>query len=402
MSGSKRGQAVTGPLAPYAAGFAAELAAKGYSPSAVRLRLWLLNHMSAWLLEEGLSVGSLTTERASQFIARRRAKGYRTWVSERSVRLPMEYLWSVGALPAPVAEVDGPVDALVDAYGRYLVRERGLAATTVRDYSAIARSFLSSGGGSDVVDLGGLVAGDVTAFVGRECARRGVSSAKYMVVGLRSLLRYLHVAGLLEVSLAEAVPAVADRRGSGLPRGLSAGEVARLLTSCDRRRAVGRRDHAILTLLVRLGLRAGEVAALQLDDIDWHRGEIVVRGKGNRHERLPLPTDVGEAVAGYLRRGRPPSHHRGVFLRVNAPEGGLRAAGVSGVVHDACVRAGIPPVGAHRLRHTAATEMLRFGGSLPEIAQVLRHRQLETTAIYAKVDRAALAGLARPWPGSGS
>lgn len=316
------------------------------------------------------------------------------------MRLPMDYLRSVGVAPTPVAEVpESAFDVLVNAYGSYLVRERGLAETTARDYSAIARLFLS---GPDVVDLGGLVARDVTAFVGRECARRGVSSAKYMAVGLRSLLRYLHVAGLVETSLAEAVPAVADRRGAGLPRGLVAGDVARLLASCDRRRAVGRRDYAILTLLVRLGLRAGEVAALRLDDIDWRRGEVVVRGKGDRHERLPLPADVGEAVAGYLRQGRPRSGDRGVFLRVKAPGGELRSAGVKGVVHDACVRAGLPPVGAHRLRHTAATEMLRAGGSLPEIAQVLRHRRLETTSIYAKVDRAALVGLARPWPGSGA
>ncbi len=177
--------------------------------------------------------------------------------------------------------------------------------------------------------------------------------------------------------------------------------VARLLASCDRRRAVGRRDYAILLLLSRLGLRAGEIAALRLEDVDWRAGELLVRGKGDRHERLPLPADVGAAIVSYLQhRGR--QEVRELFVRVNAPHGALRSSAVRAVVHDACVRAGIEPVGSHRLRHTAATAMLRAGASLPEIAEVLRHRRLETTTIYAKVDRAALRELAPAWPGGAS
>jgi len=240
----------------------------------------------------------------------------------------------------------------------------------------------------------------VTGFVARECPLRSVAGARYLVCGLRSLLRYLHVSAVVPVSLVGAVPCVAARRRK-LPRALEPAVVAQLLASCDRRRTVGRRDHAILLLLSRLGLRVGEVAALQLDDVDWRAGEMLIRGKGDRHERLPLPPDVGEAVVSYLRRrGRQQS--RTLFVRVNAPRGGLSARGVCAVVHDACVRSGIPPAGAHRLRHTAATRMLRAGASLPEIAEVLRHRRLETTTIYASVDRAALRELALPWPGGQS
>jgi integrase len=172
-----------------------------------------------------------------------------------------------------------------------------------------------------------------------------------------------------------------------------------MLASCDRRTLVGQRDHAVLVLLARLGLRAGEVAALTLDDVDWHRGELAIHGKGERLERLPIPVDVGEALVGYLRRRGRTEGSRAVFLRLRAPAGGLSAGGVISVVARACMRAGVPVVGAHRLRHTAATEMLRAGASLSEIAQVLRHRRLETTAIYAKVDRVGLGVLSRPWPG---
>jgi integrase len=177
--------------------------------------------------------------------------------------------------------------------------------------------------------------------------------------------------------------------------------VARLLASCDRRRTVGRRDYAILLLLARLGLRAGEVAAIEVADVDWRQGEIMVRGKGTRRDVLPLPVDVGEALVSYLRR-RGPSDFTALFLKVNAPAGRLDGDAVRGLVKDACDRAGVPRVGAHQLRHTAATGMLREGASLVEIAQVLRHREIKTTAIYAKVDRTRLRELAMPWPGARS
>jgi integrase len=175
--------------------------------------------------------------------------------------------------------------------------------------------------------------------------------------------------------------------------------MVRLLKSCDRRTSVGRRDFAILMVLSRLGLRAGEVAGLHLRDIDWRQGDVVVRGKANREDRLPLPGDVGEAIVGWLRRGRPRGECQAVFTRVRAPHRELSSGGISAIVWHACERAGLPRVGAHRLRHTAATEMLRAGGSLAEVGQVLRHRSQDTTSIYAKVDRRSLIAVVRPWPG---
>jgi site-specific recombinase XerD len=227
-----------------------------------------------------------------------------------------------------------------------------------------------------------------------------VSGARDLVCALRSFLRYLHLAGLIELPLVWAVPAVADLRDRTLPRGLEPAAVKRLLASCDRRRTIGRRDYAILLLLVRLGLRAGEVAAINLDDLDWRAGLLLVHGKGSREDLLPLPVDVGEAIVSYLRR-RPTCASRALFLRVTAPLRPVDRCTVAWVVRAACDRAGLPRVGAHRLRHTAATEMLRHGASLAEIAQVLRHREQKTTAIYAKIDRAALRALARPWPTAG-
>jgi integrase/recombinase XerD len=250
-----------------------------------------------------------------------------------------------------------------------------------------------------VLDLAGITAADVTGFVLSSCPGRAVGSAKLIVCALRSLLRWLHLTGQMPTSLASAVPPVAGWRLSGMPKGLEAGELRGLLASCDRRTRTGRRDYAVMLLLSRLGLRAGEVAGLGLDDIDWRRGELTIRGKGNRAERLPLPADVGAAIAAYLRRGRPATADgRNVFVRVHAPHRALTTGGVTMIVFDTAQRAGLGKLHAHRLRHTAATAMLHAGSPLPEVGQVLRHRSMLTTAIYAKVDRNALAVLARPWP----
>ncbi len=280
--------------------------------------------------------------------------------------------------------------------------ERGLSAGTVRGYVDVVRPFLAGRVSAEGVDLERLGPADVSAYVVAACREprgRG-GSARLMVTGLRSLLGFLHVDGVVTESLTAAVPSVAGWRLAGLPRALEPGQVRALLASCDRRSAHGRRDFAILTLLARLGLRRGEVAGLRLDQIDWRSGELVILGKGGRPGRLPLPADVGEAVAGYLRRGRPSSAEgRCVFVRVKAPHRPLTPGGVTNVVIAAGRRAGLGDVTAHRLRHSAATELLRAGAPLEEISQLLRHRRPLTTAIYAKVDREALRSLAQSWPG---
>lgn len=289
-----------------------------------------------------------------------------------------------------------PVEVeLVEGFREWLVSERCLAASTVKYYVRGARLFLAEWGGQDLAVLG---LGEVSSFMVRECRRLGVGSAKNLATGLRSLLRYLYLAGVTGRELAQAVPAPASRRGGGLPRGLGAEEVVALLAGCDDSTAPGRRDHAIVVMLVRLGLRAREVAALSLDDVDWVHGEMVVRGKGDHTERLPLPVDVGEALVAYLQDGRPGTTCRALFLRAQAPSVGLSAAGVGSIVRRASMAAGLPRVGAHRLRHSAATAMLRAGASLDEVSQVLRQRDLQTTSSYAKVDFVALRRLAQPWP----
>ena len=240
-----------------------------------------------------------------------------TWVTSRCMELPLAYLREVGAVPpAAVVVSDGPWSELLADYRDFLVQERGLAVLTVVSYERIARLFLEQ----QLGQLESLTAAAVSGFLARECPRRSVSGARDLVGRLRPFLRYLHVAGVIETPLVWAVPGVADLRDRSLPRGVEPRVVSRLLASCDRRRTVGRRDYAILLLLIRLGLRAGEVAAMRLEDLDWRAGELVVRGKGDRRDRLPLPVDVGQALVSYLQR-RGASELRAVFLPMRAPAG---------------------------------------------------------------------------------
>jgi site-specific recombinase XerD len=268
----------------------------------------------------------------------------------------------------------------------------------------IAAAFLAATAGDDGLGLERLHAREVSAFVVATCRERWPRGSRELVTGLRSLLGFLVLEGLVGGELAAAVPSVAGWRLSGVPAALKAGESQLLLDSCDRETSMGRRDFAILTVLTRLGLRAGELAALTLDDLDWRAGEIVITNvKRGRREALPLPVDVGEAITGYLRHGRPASAlTRCVFVRVPAPSRGLSSGAVAGVVQAAGRRAGLGEISPRRLRHTAATDILRAGASLAEVGQILRHREARTTAIYAKVDLHALALIARRWPGDRS
>lgn len=390
---------VTGPLAGYRVGFGEELTAVGYTPGSAQLQLHLMAHASRWLASQGLTAGEFGSARVSEFLDARRAGGYTARVSQRGLAPLLGYLRGLGVVPPPSEPVAGtPVERVAAAYRDYLSGERGLAASTVSRYVAVARLFLSECEQAEGLQLQHLTAGDVTAFVVRQCRGRRAVSATVLVTGLRSLLRFLHLAGYTDRPLAQAVPTATVWAAGSLPRPLALDVVAAMRASCHEETVVGSRDFAILTVLQRLGLRAGEVAGLQLADVDWRHGEIVVRGKGNRQERLPLPADVGEAVVAYLHL-RPRTECRALFLKVRAPIAGLTREIVNKLVRAACLRAGLPAVGPHRLRHTAATATLAGGASLVEVGQLLRQRSSTVTAIYAKVDRTSLRTLALPWPG---
>lgn len=392
---------VSGPLAPFAPGFVAELLSAGYRQVSATFQLQLMAHLSRWMQANAVATEALSGEELERFLAARRAAGYKNYLSPKALVPLVRYLRGLGVVPVAAPPALSAVDVLLERYRAYLMTERGLAVVTTVVYADMVRPFVASRLETDGrLDLAGLAPSDVLAFVLAEAERRPRRSAKLLVTALRSLLRFLHVEGLTARPLAPVVPSVAAWRLSGLPRSLDPEQVQALLASCSRQTLVGRRDFAILLMLVRLGMRRGEVAALQLDDIDWRAGELLVRGKGSRVERLPLPVDVGEALADYLRHGRPEdAEGREVFVRVKAPPRALTPPGVSQVVVGAARRAGLGQIGAHRLRHTAATELLRAGAPLVEIGQLLRHRAELTTAIYAKVDRDRLRELARPWPG---
>jgi integrase/recombinase XerD len=306
---------VSGPLAPYAAGYRVWMLERGYKPRSVVNRLELLGQLSRWLEVEALTPVELTPEQVERFLEPRRAAGYSRCVSAQSRSLPLEYLRELGVAPcpAPVEVAEGPLERLLLDYRRYLFEERGLCARTVLEcYEPTARSFLSGREGPHGLAIGDLSAADVSGFLARELPERGIDTARTVASGLRCLLRYLRMVGLIELPLEWAVPGIADLRDRSLPKGLEPAVVAKLLACCDRRRTVGRRDYAVLLLLWRLGLRRGEVAGLGLDDIDWRGGEILVRGKGGRQDVLPLPVDVGEAIVSYLRR-RPRIEDRTLF-----------------------------------------------------------------------------------------
>ena len=390
---------ISGPLAAFSDGYASELTRTGYAPASVRQQMKVLADLSDWLLKQGMVAADLRSSELDRFLHDRRAAGHTRYSSSKAVRPILDYLQQL-QVTAPQTEdaVLGPVEVVFDRFWRYLTVERALATATARVYLGMVRPFLQGRLSADglALDLGHLSAADVVSFVVARCPRQSRGAAKLTVTAFRSLLGFLHLDGLIEISLISAVPSVAGRRLVGLPKGLDSDQVRRLLASCDDSTRRGCRDIAILIMLVRLGMRAGEVAMLRLDDIDWRAGEIIVRGKANCVERVPLPADVGRAVATYLRHGRPTSAQgRTVFVRTKAPHRHLSSTGISNVVADAAKRAGLGRIRAHRLRHTAAMQMLRAGASLPEIGQLLRHRRALTTAIYAKVDRDALRTITR-------
>lgn len=393
-----------GPLAPFAAGYQRELLQRGYSPGTAKHHLVLMGQFSRWLVSEGLGVGELTQARFEEFFWALRTGGGRWRVPTMASMAPLlGYLRSQQAVPVEPPGHSTPRDELLERYRHYLVNDRGLTPTTVLRYERFARRFLAQRASLTGKEIGveDLTSAVVNAFLLEAGSRLVVESAKREAADLRSLLRFLYLERILDTDLGSAMPPVATWRGTGLPLTLSAVDVDRVLQSCDRSTTSGRRDHAILSLLARLGLRSGEVAALQLGDVDWRAGEIVVRGKARRQDRLPLPIEVGEALVAYLQDGRPSCACPQLILTLYSPPRPIHPSSITRVVYRACGRAGLAPVGGHRLRHALATEMLRQGGNLVEIAQVLRQSDLGTTSGYAKVDRVALRTVAQTWPGAG-
>jgi site-specific recombinase XerD len=391
-----------GPLAAFADGYRLELMGRGYSPDTAQDHLALMGQLSRWLSGECLSVGELTLVRAEEFLVARRASGQRRVPTLATMAPLLDYLRDQQVVPPEQPKRPTTLEQLLARYRHYLGHDRGLTPTTVLRYLRFARRFLAGRVLRDGGDTGaeGLTTAEVNAYLLEATSRLVVESAKREAADLRALLRFFYLEGMVATDLGRAMPPVATWRGTRLPRTMSVADVTAVLDSCDRATASGRRDHAILVLLARLGLRCGEVAAVQLGDVDWRAGEILVRGKARRQDRLPLPVEVGEALVAYLRDGRPPCQTPQLFLTLYAPPRPIRPSSITGVVYRACRRAEIGRVGGHRLRHALATEMLRQGGSLVEIAQVLRQSDLGTTSGYAKIDRAALRTVAQPWPGA--
>jgi integrase/recombinase XerD len=354
--------------------------------------------LGRWLERNALAVDQLTAEAVSSFLAEYRADRGR--LPGASVWPLLEHLRAEGAVAPEPPAVVAPVERWVGEYRAWLVCERGLAPVTVRANERFARRFLagrvSAGDPSGVL---GITADEVNAFLVRECARLSSESAGCCTYRLRSLLRYLAVRGVADPGLAQAVPRVARWRDATIPQFPTRPEMGGLLASCDRQDATGARDYAVLLLLARLGLRAVEVSRLRLDDLDWRAGQIIVDGKAHRRDQLPLPGDVGEAIVEHKHRGHR-CGQRHVFLTVHAPIRPLEPSGVRTIVRNACRRAGVERVPAHGLRHALASDLLREGASMIDISQVLRHKHLESTAIYAKVDLQRLRVAASPWPGA--
>jgi len=397
---------VRGPLAPIATGLWVELCERGYSPSRVRARMRLILELSWWMAQLELGLADLDAGVLEELLAEARAdqQGPGRWFSPFSERDVLAYLRGLGVVEPVVVPAPTAIDLLVARFVEYLVRERGVAnRTSVYWYERVARSFLAGRVDPDSGSVAPLTASDVTGFLLGQCRDCSRWTGMRLVTSLRGLLRFLLVEGLVAEDLTGAVPRLPAWSLVRLPKALPAEHAALIVASCDRSTTAGLRDFAILMLLTRLGVRGCEIARLRLEDVDWRAGEVIVRGKRDYHERLPLPVDVGDALVDYLTHARPATADRHVFVTAIRPFVPLNEEyGIVGrIVLRASKRAGLGPVGVHRLRHTVATEALRAGAPLEEIASLLRHRDYVTTMGYAKVDWNRLRELARPWPAGG-
>jgi integrase/recombinase XerD len=396
-------RACTGPLAPYIKSYVSLMEQAGYAPAYVRENLTVLAAFGRRLERCGLGVENLNEDAVDRFVRKRYPERRLPRHVGPTLRRLLAMLREIGAVPLGfVAPPLSPAEQITREYQHFLVEERAISPSTAHCWGRVVLRFLTERFGSRSVDTEALTAPDITGFVQRQAHLRSPSMAKILVVAMRSFLRYLEYKGLTTLSLDKAVPSVATWALSSLPKYLPAKQVQAVLDHSDRTTKAGRRNYAILLLLARLGLRAGEVVRLDLEDIDWDNALITICGKGGQRAQLPLPADVGQAIAEYLRGDRPRCSCRRVFIRDYAPRTGFGyASAIAKIVQRALEKAGVESArkGAHLLRHSLATHMLAKGASLGEIGEVLRHRSTDTTAIYAKVQLEALRSLALRWPG---
>lgn len=392
-----------GPLCRIIPAYAAFLSQQGYTEHSAHLQLRFLNDMNQWLRQQRLQATDLSEPTINRYMEFRHQR-FRPRRDDASILSRLVHLLQAhGLLPRePARPPDNPRQRIENDYDRYLTEERGLSVATRINYRPFIQKFLSTQFGDNPIRFDDLNADDVIRFIRHQAVRLNPKRAGLMVSALRSFFRYLRYRGDITTDLAACVPAIANWQFSALPKFLQPDQVQQVLSQCDRRTAQGRRDYAIFLLLARLGLRACEIVSLTLDDIHWQAGEISIQGKGNRSALLPLPPDVGGAIAAYLEKDRPICSTRRVFIRMKAPRRGFaNSAAISTIVARTLKKAGIdsPHTGAHLFRHTLATQMLRQGAALAEIALLLRHSSINTTTVYAKVDLTALRTLAQPWPG---
>jgi site-specific recombinase XerD len=394
-----------GPLSEHLDAYAAGLIEQGYARHSIRQQIVVIADFSRWMKQKQIAVQALDGEVVDRFLRLRRRQQRVRRGDPKALQRLLAMLRQKGAVkPHQPPVADTVQSRIVAEFGRYLLQERGLSPSTLLNYVPVAEQFLAERFHSRAPNFSLLRAPHVTEFVMRHACKLSPVRAGLMVTALRSFFRYLRHRGAIATDLAGCVPTVPIWSLSTLPRFLPAATVERILDGCDRTTSVGRRNHAILLLLARLGVRAGEVVGLNLDDIDWSTGQITIRGKGGKSAQLPLAADVGTALATYLRHHRPQSAARRVFLRHRAPLVGFgNSSTISSLVRRALKHVGVESAhtGAHVLRHSLATSLLRQGSSLDEIGELLRHQSPDTTAIYAKVDVTALHTLALPWPGGG-
>jgi site-specific recombinase XerD len=393
----------TGPLGAHIDAIAQELSDHGFAVATARYAMRLLAALSTWLQGRGLAVTQLNETIVDAFLQHRYRSHRKSLEDYPTLARLLVHLRDAAAIPRLVEGVESDEHAgIKQAFQAHLIGQRNLASSTVRTYLDTVERFLRWRFGTQSLELGALCAQDVNRFILEQARRYSAGHTQLIASGLRGFLRFLLQSGIIATDLAQYVPAPTRRQLSGLPKFMPAEDVERLVQSIDQESAQGRRDYAIVLLLARLGLRAGEVAALRLEDLDWDAGELVIHGKMGGAERLPLPWEVGEALSTYLHHARPTCSTRQVFICLRAPRRGFRnGSAVGTIVCRALARADLHPAhrGAHLLRHSLATRLLRDGASLVEIGEVLRHHDLDTTRIYAKVDERALGALALPWPG---